>query len=61
MPVGIDSYPYTFAATDLDQILVPPWAQDGGREALLARIADPALEPRIAADEPHELGRGLVG
>lgn len=50
VPVGIDSYPYTFAATDLDQILVPPWAQEGGREALLKRIADPSLEPRIAAD-----------
>jgi N-acyl-D-amino-acid deacylase len=50
VPVGVDTYPYTYAATALDQILVPAWAQAGGSEAMLARFADPARRPRIAAE-----------
>jgi N-acyl-D-aspartate/D-glutamate deacylase len=39
--VMYDAYPYTAAGTGLDQ-LVPTWIQDGGVEAMLARLDDPA-------------------
>lgn len=48
--VGVDAYPYTFGATQLEQLLVPNWAQIGGMEPMLARFKDPALRPRIIAE-----------
>lgn len=47
--VSIDQYPYTASSTSLT-ILFPGWSLDGGREALLARIADPAQRDRLRAD-----------
>ena len=44
--VSIDQYPYTASSTSLT-ILFPGWSMDGGREALLQRLADPELRPRI--------------
>ena len=38
--VSIDQYPYTASSTNLT-ILFPGWSLDGGREALLERLADP--------------------
>ena len=40
LDISIDQYPYTASSTDLT-ILFPGWSMDGGREALLARLADP--------------------
>lgn len=37
LPVCADRYPYTAAGTDLDVIL-PDWAQEGGREVILNRL-----------------------
>jgi N-acyl-D-amino-acid deacylase len=48
-PVAADRYPYTCGATELDVVL-PEWAADGGREATLRRLADPADRARIARD-----------
>jgi len=53
-----DRYPYVAYSTSLVQ-LFPIWAHDGGREALLARLRDPSLQPRIraqVADKIAELG-----
>lgn len=47
--VSIDQYPYTASSTSLT-ILFPGWALDGGREALLARIADPEQHERLRND-----------
>ncbi|ASR39246.1 N-acyl-D-amino-acid deacylase [Prauserella marina] len=47
--VGADVYPYTASSTGLMSRLAP-WAVDGGADALLARLADPATRDRIAAD-----------
>jgi len=44
--VSIDQYPYTASSTSLT-ILFPGWSMDGGREALLQRLADPEQRPRI--------------
>lgn len=42
-----DRYPYTASCTDLD-IVLPDWASGDGREAVLARVRDPALRARLA-------------
>ncbi|HEY8417235.1 MAG TPA: amidohydrolase family protein, partial [Limnochordales bacterium] len=42
-------YPYTASSTSLTAI-VPPWVQEGGRPAMLARFRDPALRERIARE-----------
>ncbi|MDO9475584.1 MAG: D-aminoacylase [Pseudohongiella sp.] len=57
--VSIDQYPYTASSTNL-QILFPGWALDGGREALLARMADPAQRARLRSDIVYniEVDRG---
>lgn len=47
--VSSDQYPYTASSTSL-QSLLPSWALEGGRQALLARIADPAQRARIEVE-----------
>jgi dihydroorotase/N-acyl-D-amino-acid deacylase len=49
LDVAADQYPYTAASNPLDANL-PVWAREGGREALLARLKDPAQRARIKAD-----------
>lgn len=46
--VTMDAYPYMAGRTGLDSLL-PVWAREGGREAMLARFADPTLRPKILA------------
>ncbi len=45
-----DQYPYLAGETSLGALLVPGWAQAGGREAMLKRFQDPAQHARIVAD-----------
>ena len=52
LDVAADQYPYTAASNPLDANL-PVWAREGGREALLARIKDPAQRAREHG--PHQL------
>ena len=49
MDVTANVYPYRAGQNDLQTIL-PPWAHEGGREALLARLADPAVRARMERD-----------
>lgn len=44
-----DRYPFVAAGTDLDVVL-PDWAIEGGRDAELARLADPVQRARIASE-----------
>ena len=44
----VDQYPYTASSTGINALL-PPWAQDGGREATLVRLKDPSTRARIKA------------
>jgi N-acyl-D-amino-acid deacylase len=44
-----DVYPYVAYATGLTN-LFPVWARDGGNEAFLARLRDPATAPRIRTE-----------
>ncbi len=43
--VAANQYPYTAGSNGLDACL-PPWIREGGREALLKRLADPALREK---------------
>ncbi len=49
LAVTADRYPYLASMTDLDSMLLPSWAVEGGREAELARLADPETRTRLAA------------
>ena len=46
----IDQYPYTASATSIGAALLPQWAQEGGREAALKRLKDPATRAKIKAE-----------
>lgn len=47
--VAADIYPYVASGTGLSNIL-PGWVHEGGTEALLARLRDPAARARIKAE-----------
>jgi N-acyl-D-aspartate/D-glutamate deacylase len=47
--VDADLYPYTAAANPLRN-LFPPWVQEGGVEAMLGRLARPAVRARVRAE-----------
>jgi len=49
LDVAANQYPWPAASNGLDACL-PPWIREGGREALLRRLADPALRARAKAD-----------
>lgn len=51
-----DQYPYGAGSTIMSALL-PPWAQDGGAQALLDRLRDPESRARMAAD----VRQGLPG
>ena len=54
--VQANVYPYTRGNNDLASIL-PPWAHEGGREAMLARLKDPTRRERMR----REIREGLPG
>jgi N-acyl-D-amino-acid deacylase len=45
-----DVYAYLAGQTSLAALIIPGWAQDGGRDAMLKRFADPALRARIVKE-----------
>lgn len=57
--VSIDQYPYTASSTSLT-ILFPGWSLDGGRQSMLARMADPEQRSRMRDDIVYriEVDRG---
>lgn len=55
--VTADQYPWLASGTSLVASLVPPWAQDGGRDALIKRFDDPATMVRLRADMTENLRR----
>lgn len=46
--VSADVHPYTAGSTTAS-VLLPPWALEGGQEAALRRLADPAVRERLRA------------
>jgi N-acyl-D-amino-acid deacylase len=55
-----DQYPYTASSTSLSSGLLPTWANEGGRPAMLKRLADPAQREKISKSvrEAIRLERG---
>ncbi len=53
LDVAANQYPWNRASNGLDACL-PPWAREGGREALLKRLADPATRERVKSDMAKE-------
>ena len=55
--VTADQYPWSASGTSLASALVPRWAQDGGRAAMLRRFDDPAVAERLRTDMADNLRR----
>ena len=49
LAITADMYPYTAGATGLNATM-PPWVQEGGFQAWLKRLRDPAIRRRVAAE-----------
>jgi N-acyl-D-amino-acid deacylase len=68
LEITADMYTYTAGATGLDAAM-PPWVQEGGHEAWVERLRDPAIRARVAREmnEPSDdwenlyLGAGPEG
>ena len=55
--VTADQYPWLASGTHLGAALLPRWAVDGGRKALLQRLQDAATQARIRAEMVDNLRR----
>lgn len=55
-----DAYPYLAGQSGLGSLIIPGWAQEGGREAMLKRFADPETRSRIIK-ESEEAMRARFG
>ena len=55
--ITANMYTYTAGATGLDAAM-PPWVQAGGTEKWVARLRDPAMRAKVAAEmlDPHPKG-----
>ena len=57
LDVQANVYPYRAGQNNLASI-IPPWAHEGGGAAMIARLKDPGLRPRLAVpDGPHRAPR----
>ena len=55
--VTAGQYPWDASGTSLVASLVPLWAQDGGRDAMLARFDDPALAQKLRSEIAENMRR----
>ncbi|MFN3324237.1 MAG: N-acyl-D-amino-acid deacylase family protein [Bryobacteraceae bacterium] len=55
-PVEAHVYPYRAGQNNLATIL-PPWAHEGGRDAMLKRLRDPELRPRLQKEIENGIPR----
>lgn len=56
-----DAYPYLAGQTGLSALIIPGWAQDGGRDAMVKRFADPALRDRIVREAEQAMDKRFGG
>ena len=54
--VTFDIYPYPVGSSF--PVYLPGWAQEGGPDAILERLADPADRARIVSHFEHDLAAG---
>lgn len=55
--VTADQYPWLASGTSIDAALLPPWAADGGRDELFARLGQPGTAARIRKEMQANLVR----
>ncbi len=55
--VMADQYPYVASGSSITGALIPRWAQDGGRDALVQRIDDPEVRPKLLDEVRGNLKR----
>lgn len=56
-----DVYPYLAGQTSLAALIIPGWAQAGGRDAFLSRLADPVQSARIVAEADEAMDARFGG
>ena len=55
--ITASQYPYNASGTSVGASLIPRWAEAGGSPALLARLSDPSVRPRLMAEMDKNLER----
>jgi N-acyl-D-amino-acid deacylase len=50
LDVTFDLYGYLAGSTILGMVALPPWVQEGGADATLARLGDPAVRARLRSE-----------
>jgi hypothetical protein len=59
--VAADVYPYLAGQTGLVALIIPGWAQDGGRDAMLQRFKNPELRARIVQEAEDAMNARFGG
>ena len=59
--VAADVYPYLAGQSGLAALIIPGWALDGGREAMLKRFANPEERARIIKDAEEAMAARFGG
>jgi N-acyl-D-amino-acid deacylase len=59
--VTADAYPYLAGQTSLAALIVPGWAQEGGRAQMLARFKDAGLRAKIVAEAEEAMSARFGG
>ncbi|MBZ5601855.1 MAG: D-aminoacylase [Acidobacteriia bacterium] len=57
LEVTADQYPYTASGSSVTASLVPRWAEVGGNAALIDRIGNPAVRPKLTEEMEANLKR----
>lgn len=56
-----DAYPYLAGQSGLGALIIPAWAQDGGRARMLERFKDPATRARIVVEAEEAMAARFGG
>src|SRR6185436_1560564 len=56
-----DAYPYLAGQSGLGSLIIPGWAQEGGRDAMLKRFADPPTRARIVKESEEAMAARFGG
>jgi N-acyl-D-amino-acid deacylase len=56
-----DAYPYLAGQSGLGSLIIPGWAQEGGRPEMLKRFADPAMRARIVKESEEAMAARFGG
>ncbi|HWI19275.1 MAG TPA: amidohydrolase family protein, partial [Vicinamibacterales bacterium] len=56
-----DAYPYLAGQSGLGSLIIPGWAQEGGRDAMLKRFADPEMRARIVKEAEEAMSARFGG